>query len=348
MRVEDRRCDTLPGVTLPPASLRPLRLGSVVVDPPLLLAPMAGHTNHAFRRLCREEGGCGLVCSELLSARAMHYKSSRSRTLDLLDWTPEEHPLAVQLFGSDPREMAEAARMVASTGASVVDVNMGCWVPKVARKGGGAGLLRDVDAARAVVQAVVQAVDIPVTVKVRLGWEAGERTAVAFARAAASCGVAGLTVHGRTAAQGFEGDADWGGIAEVVEAVPGLPVIGNGDVASPADARRLLERTGCAGVMIGRAALGAPWIFRHVEHGLRTGEDLPEPDLAARARVALRHARLALGTSRLPEAQVVQELRGQLSRYRLDAPGQTVVRNALVRAASAQALEEFLESLAGS
>lgn len=329
-------------MTLAPPRLRPVRLGSVVVDPPLLLAPMAGQTNHAFRRLVREIGGCGLVCSELISSNALQHRSSNARSRELFNWTPEESPVAVQLFGGDPAVMAEAARVVTDLGADVVDINMGCWVPKVAKKGGGAGLLRDVCTARAVVEAVVKAVSVPVTVKVRVGWDHGERTAAPFARAAAEVGVAAVAVHGRTAAQGFSGQADWDAIAEVVQAVPGLPVFGNGDVFSGADARRMLEHTGCAGVMIGRGALGAPWIFRAVEHELRTGEALAEPTLAERAQVALRHARLTLETTKLVERQALLELRGQLCRYRLDAPGETAVRDALVRVETAEDLERLL------
>ncbi len=327
--------------------LNPVHLGDLAIDPPLLLAPMAGYTNHAFRLLCRQEGGCGLTFSELVSARALRFRSSRSRTLDLLDWRPEEGPVAVQLFGSEPVELAEAARVVVEAGARVVDLNMGCWVPKVARQGGGAALLRDPEKAREVMRAVVEGLPVPVTVKLRAGWGDGEATAERIARAAAECGVAAVTVHGRTASEGFAGPADWEAIARVVRAVPGLPVIGNGDVGNAAQARQMMQQTGCAGVMIGRAALGAPWLFRQVEHELRTGQPLPPPDRAGRAAVAWRHARLTLATTRLPAAQAVQELRGQLSRYQLDLPGQSCVRDALVRARSLEDLQVLLEPLAG-
>lgn len=322
--------------------LAPVRVGPLTLDPPLALAPMAGQTNHAFRMLVREQGGCGLVCSELISSNALQHRSSDRRSRELFNWTSAESPVAVQLFGGDPAVMAEAARVVADLGADVVDINMGCWVPKVAKKGGGAGLLRDVCTARAVVEAVVKAVSVPVTVKVRVGWDHGERTAAPFAKAAAEVGVAAVAVHGRTAAQGFTGQADWDAIAEVVQAVPGLPVFGNGDVFSAADARRMLAQTGCAGVMIGRAALGAPWIFRHIEHELRTGEALPEPTREERRAVALRHALLTLETSLLVEKQALLELRGQLCRYRLDDPGSTEVRDALVRVSSRADLERIL------
>lgn len=331
-----------------PPLLHPLRLGGVPVDPPLLLAPMAGQTNHAFRRICREQGGLGLASSELLSARALQFLSSRSRTLDLFDWTPEEGPVAVQIFGADPQEMAEAARRVVEAGAALVDLNMGCWVPKVARQGGGAGLMRDPARAARVLQAVVEAVEVPVTVKVRAGWDARTGSAVEIARLAADCGVAAVTVHARHAVQGFSGRADWQAITEVVRAIPSVPVIGNGDVTCPAEARGMLLQTGCAGLMIGRAALGSPWIFRQIEHELRTGEPLPGPGLAERAAVALQQARCLLATTRMPARRAIRELRGQLLHYSLDLPGQTRVREALVRVETPEELDALLAPLTTS
>ena len=325
--------------------LRPLRLGALTWATPLLLAPMAGQTNHAFRQVCREQGGLGLVASELVSARALKFLSSRSRTLELFDWRPEEGPVAVQIFGAEPEEMADAARTVVQAGAAVVDVNMGCWVPKVARQGGGAGLLRAPERVAEVLRAVVEAVGVPVTVKIRAGWDAGSVSAVEIARLAAACGVAGVTVHARHAVQGMSGRADWQVITRVVQAVPGVPVIGNGDVTSPADARRMLAETGCAGVMIGRAALGSPWIFRRVEHELRTGAPLPEPDRSERATVALDHARRMLLTTRMPVRRALRELRGQLLHYALDPSGQRGVRDALVRVETPEELMALLTPL---
>ncbi len=326
--------------------LRPLRLGALTWKTPLLLAPMAGHTNHAFRLVCREQGGLGLACSELVSARALQFLSSRSRTLDLFDWRPEEGPVAVQIFGAEPEEMADAARKVVQAGAAVVDVNMGCWVPKVARQGSGAGLLRDPERAAEILQAVVEAVEVPVTAKLRSGWDAGSDSAVEIAHLAAACGVAAVTVHARHAVQGFSGAADWRAITEVVRAVPEVPVIGNGDVTSPTDARRMLVETGCAGVMIGRAALGSPWIFRQVEHELRTGDPLPEPERTERAKVALQHAQRLLATTRMPAKRAIRELRGQLLHYALDLPGQTCMRDALVRVDTPEELMALLTPLA--
>ena len=311
--------------------IAPLRIAHLTLDPPLTLAPMAGHTNHAFRRLVRELGGCGLVCTELISSNALQCKGSREKTLSMFDWSADETPFAVQLFGNDPAHMAEAAKIVVDNGATLIDINMGCWVPKVAKKGGGAALLRDVCAAQGVVAAVVDAVDVPVTVKVRSGFKEGETTAIGFARAAEAVGAAAIAVHARYASQGFGGTADWSIIREVKETVQAMPVIGNGDVFNADDARRMLDDTGCDAVMIGRAVLGQPWIFRQIAHELATGERPPEPTRAERAAIALRHAHLTLETTNLPARVAVRELRGQLSKYALDQPGEKHIRNQLVR-----------------
>ena len=321
-------------------SLKPLRIGPITIDTPLTLAPMAGHSNYALRHLCRELGGCGLVCTELISSSIV--KNSRARALQRFDWRASESPVAAQLFGVEPAIVAEAARVVVDHGADIVDINMGCWVPKIAKKGGGAALLRDVKKATAVVEAVVKAVDAPVTVKVRSGFEDGVVTAVPFAVAAENVGARAVAVHARFAGQGHGGEADWDVIARVKDAVSEMPIIGNGDVHSGADALRMLESTGCDGVMVGRAALGRPWLFHHIEHFLATGIELPEPSRAQRATIALRHAQLTLETTRLPERVAVLELRGQISKYKLDRPGSARVRNRLVRIESHRDLESIL------
>ncbi|NWG17972.1 MAG: tRNA dihydrouridine synthase DusB [Chloroflexi bacterium] len=327
-----------------PVSLQPLSIGGISVNPPLTLAPMAGHTNHAFRTLCRDLGGCGLVCSELISGEILT-NSGVKHSQHLLDWTPDERPFAVQLFGSDPAAMALAARIVADNGAPIVDINMGCWVPKVAKKGGGAALLKDVCTAARVVEAVARAVDVPVTVKVRSGWTPGEPTAIPFARAAEQAGAQAIAVHARFARQGFQGEADWD-IIRQIKALVNIPVIGNGDVTSARDAARLLALTGCDGVMIGRAALGQPWIFHQIEHELRTGEMLPAPTRAERAAIALEHARRTLMNAGSHETVVVRELRGQLSKYQLDEPGSALVRSQLVRVETGDDIERILLPLA--
>ncbi|MHB8625378.1 MAG: tRNA dihydrouridine synthase DusB [Aggregatilineales bacterium] len=316
--------------------LKPIRIGTITIDPPLTLAPMAGQTNHPFRVLCREKGECGLVCTELLSSTAMHYKSQK--TLQMFDWSAAESPFAVQLFGGDPAVMADAARLVVDQGADIVDINMGCWVPKVAKTGAGAALLRDVCTATRVVEAVVNAVSVPVTVKVRSGWDAQNLTAVEFARAAEQVGVSAIAVHARTAAQGFSGEPDWGMIRRVKEAIK-IPVLGNGDVRTPEDAARMFTETGCDGVMIGRAALGNPWIFRQVAHYLSTGEKLSRPSAKELAATALRHAQITLETTKFPERTAILELRGQLTKYHLGTPDAAALRNALVHAESMADIE---------
>jgi tRNA-dihydrouridine synthase B len=325
--------------------LQPLRIGDILIDPPLTLAPMAGQTNHAFRVLCRETGDCGLVCTELISSHALQFKSSRKRTLQMFDWRESESPFAVQLFGSDPRIMAEAARLVVDHGADIVDINMGCWVPKIAKGGAGAALLKDVCSAAAVVEAVVAAVDVPVTVKIRSGWEPQNPTAIPFARAAEQAGVRAIAVHARFARQGFTGSADWDFIRRVKETVRDTPVIGNGDVFGAQDAITMLRQTGCDGVMIGRGALGNPWIFQRIAHEIRTGEPLPEPTLRQRGQMALRQARLTLETTRLPQIQAIRELRGQLIKYTHGLPHATRFRDGIVSAESLGEIEAALAPL---
>ena len=327
--------------------LQPIQIGDVKIDNRLWLAPMAGQTNYAFRRLAREYGDCGLVCQELISSDAMRQQEARERALLKFDWVPgEESPVAVQLFGADPAQMAEAARVIADHGADIIDINMGCWVPKVAKTGGGAKLLKDVCSAAAVVDAVVRAVDIPVTVKIRAGWERSKPTAVPFARAAEDAGVAAITVHWRFATQGFAPlEPRWEVIGEVKAAVREIPVFGNGDVHTGADAARMVAQTGCDGVMIGRAALGSPWVFRHMAHELRTGTRLPKPDYAERAQAAVQQARLTMATTARDEMDQIRMLRRQLVRYCKGVPHAARLRERVVQANSLDELEDALAPL---
>jgi len=300
-------------------ALRPFRIGDILVDPPLLLAPMAGHTNVAFRTLVRELGSCGLVCSELISSHVLTTNPQSRKTRDLFDWSDREWPFAVQLFGADPAEMAHAARVVESAGAPIVDINMGCWVPKVAKKGCGAALLDNLPLATEVVQAVVEAVQVPVTVKVRAGFVPGQPTAVDFACGAAKAGAKLVTVHGRYAKQGFKGESDHTIAARVKEAVGDrMLVVANGDILDPHSAREIVEQTNCDGLMVGREALRRPWIFAQLAHTL-CGH--PPPNERHRPlSIARRQVELTEKWVKKPEKIVVRELRGQLLPYRLGAP----------------------------
>lgn len=329
--------------------LHPLQLGSVQLQNRLFLAPMAGQTNYAFRKLSREYGDCGMVCTELISSEAMKQARAWRRAQLKFDWVPEEEaPVGVQLFGADPQQMAEAAKVVADYGASIVDINMGCWVPKVAKTGGGAKLLKDVCSAAAVVEAVVNAVDIPVTVKIRAGWEQSKPTAVPFAKAAENAGVAAIAVHWRFATQGFAAlEPAWHVIGEVKDAVRHLPVIGNGDVHTTADAARMVAQTGCDGVMIGRAALGAPWLFRQIAHELRTGEALPPPRFEERAWAAVRQARITMETTPREYKDQIRILRNQIIRYCKGIPYATRIREAVVQSQTLEEIEAALAPLLG-
>ncbi len=326
--------------------LAPYKIGEIPIDPPLLLAPMAGHTNQAFREIVREMGDCGLVTTEVLSSTLLNNKGTRKKSLEKFPWDAAgEFPMSVQLFGSEPEQVAEAARIVVDHGAPIVDINMGCWVPKIAKKGGGAALLRDVCTATAVVEAVVNAVDVPVTVKVRSGYEDGIVTAIPFAQAAERVGAKAIAVHARFAGQGHQGDVDWDVIRNVKNTVENLPVIGNGEIKSAQDAQRMMQATGCDGVMIGRAALGRPWIFHQIAHYLRTGEQLPDPPRHERARIALRYAELNAQYSVLPEEMFVLQMRKQLSKYALDEPGTVAIRNQLVRVETMRDIEAVLRPI---
>lgn len=322
--------------------LKPITIGDITIDIPLTLAPMAGQTNHAFRSLCRSFGGVGLVCTEVLSSVPLLTAGGLRHSERLFDFQPSEWPIAVQLYGAEAHVVAEGARIMVDYGARLIDINMGCWVPKVVKKGGGAALLRDVCTATAVVEAVVKAVNVPVTVKVRAGFDDGVVSAIPFARAAEQVGAKAIAVHARFAKQGFTGHADWDVIRQVKEVVTSIPVIGNGDVTNAADARRMLEQTGCDGVMIGRAALGNPWIFSQIHHELTTGEPAPQPTPYERAEACLRQAILTLETSKLKERQVLLELRGQLAKYADGIPNSGDLRAAIVRAESLADIERAL------
>jgi nifR3 family TIM-barrel protein len=265
----------------------PLYIGGVELSSRFTLAPLAGYTNLPFRLSIRDVGGCGLATTDLVNARAI-LEGSR-RTHELLATTPEDRPLAIQIYGSGA-EMARGAQWLEEFGATVVDINMGCPVRKVVKGGGGSAMMCDTSGATVeLVRKVVEAVKLPVTVKMRLGWDAENLSAPLFARAFEQAGVAAVTIHGRTRAQGFSGKVDLEGIRRVVEAVERIPVIGNGDVRTIADAERMLKLTGCAGIAIGRGALANPWMFRQLNNWLFAGEPGPRGTYEERLRFMETH-----------------------------------------------------------
>jgi tRNA-dihydrouridine synthase B len=262
-----------------------MRIGTHVLNSALFVAPMAGVTDRPFRKLCKRFGA-GLAPSEMMSSNPALRATPESRRR--ADHRGEAAPIAVQIAGGDPATMADAARENVDRGAQIIDINMGCPAKKVCNRAAGSALLRDEGLVGEILDAVVQAVDVPVTLKIRTGWDTSNRNAVRVARIAESAGIRLLAIHGRTRACGFGGNAEYDTI-RAVKAATGLPVIANGDIASPEDAKRVLDYTGADGVMIGRAAQGAPWLFRDVGHYLVTGRRLPAPTLAEIRAVLLEH-----------------------------------------------------------
>lgn len=263
----------------------PFSIGSIRLANATILAPLAGITNLPMR-LMAKEGGAGLVCSEMISANGLVHRSVK--TAAMLRSAPAERPLSIQIFGADPAVMAEAARMVADAGADILDINFGCSVRKVVKTGAGVALMRDRQRAEAVLEAVRRAVTMPLTLKMRSGWTASGEQALETAAVAENCGVDALIVHPRTAGQGFSGRADWPLIGRVRQRVR-IPVIGNGDIVAPEDALRMRRQTGCAAVMVGRAAVGNPWIFGQIEALWTTGA-YREATPAERRRAMRRYA----------------------------------------------------------
>lgn len=280
---------TTPAIPSPPKQYaEPLQIGSVALTTRFTLAPLAGYTNYPFRRSIREIGGAGLCTTDLVNARAILEKSKK--TLELLVTGPDDRPLSVQIFGSNPTEMADSARWLEDYGATVIDINMGCPVRKVVKTGGGSAMMCDTTGTTVrLVETVVQATRLPVTVKMRLGWDDRSHSAPFFAREFEKVGVAAVTVHGRTREQGFSGGVNHDGIRAVVEAVERIPVFGNGDVNNIADAAKMIAETGCHGLAIGRGALANPWFFRQLDQWIRTGDPGPRAGYLDRLDFMTRH-----------------------------------------------------------
>lgn len=315
------------------------KIGPIQLSGPAVLAPMAGVCNLAFRLLCKEQGAA-LVCSEFVSAKALVMGNEKSRQMLAVD--PRERPVSIQIFGNNPEDVHRAAAAVEEAGADIVDFNMGCPVPKVIKAEAGAALMRKPEKAQAIIEAMVKAVSIPVTVKMRAGWDERSIDAVDLARRFEDVGVAAIAVHGRTRDQFRSGMANWDIIARVKEAVQ-IPVFGNGDVTTPELAEKMLRHTGCDGVMIGRGALGNPWIFGRVHQYLRTGVVPPEPTLAERVAMAKRHLRLLAELK--GEHTAVREMRRHAPSYFKGFKGAAAFRAAVVRCESLEEYDVAFEAL---
>lgn len=318
-----------------------LKIGSVTLDNNVILAPMAGVTDLPFRLLCREQGA-GLVCMEMVSAKAIYYRNKN--TDNLLAIHPEETPASLQLFGSDPEILAEMAKRIEDRPFSILDFNMGCPVPKVVNNKEGSALMKDPALVRRILTAMVKAVKKPVTVKIRKGFDEAHCNAVEIARIAEDCGVAAVAVHARTREQYYSGQADWEVIAQVKEAVD-IPVIGNGDIDDPHSALRMIEQTGCDGVMIGRAAQGNPWIFREVIQFLEDGTIPAPPDLREKREMVLRHARLQLEYK--GEYTAVREMRKHLAWYTVGMPHSAKFRQMINALDSMEQLVRSVDTIFG-
>lgn len=314
-----------------------MQIGEIKLAAPLALAPMAGITDLPFRLICRRLG-CGMTVSEMVSAKGLLYKNVK--TTEMLRIDDGERPTAIQLFGSVPEELAEAARMVEAGGADMIDFNMGCPVPKIVNNGEGSALMKQPQLAHDILAAMVKAVKIPVTVKFRAGWDDSSRNAVEIAKAVEAAGVSAVAVHGRTRQQFYEGKADWGIIAEVKQAVK-VPVFGNGDIFTVEDGLRMLAETGVDGLMIGRGADGNPWIFRELAAVLRGEERPAAPSLQERLAQAAEHLDMLIDYK--GEHISVKEMRRHISAYLKGLPHAAEFRG---RFHKVDTREQFMELLA--
>lgn len=297
-----------------------LKIGNVELENNLILAPMAGVTDQSFRLLCREQG-CGLLYTEMVSAKAILYKNRNTK--ELLEVREGERPIAVQLFGSDPDIVGAMAHQIEDGPYDIIDINMGCPVPKIVNNGEGSALMKNPKLVEQILTSMVKNVKKPVTVKFRKGFHDDCINAVEIAKIAESCGVSAVAVHGRTREQFYSGKADWDIIRQVKEAVR-IPVIGNGDIFKPEDAKRMLDETGCDGLMMARGARGNPWLFSRTNHYLDTGELLPEPDAAEVTRMILRHAKLQVELK--GEYIGMKEMRKHIAWYTCGLPHSAAIR----------------------
>lgn len=319
--------------------IQTLKIGDVSLKNNLILAPMAGVTDLPFRLLCKEQGA-GLLCMEMVSAKAIYFNNKNTEELLTID--DREPPVSLQLFGSDPDIISEMAKKIENRPFSILDINMGCPVPKVAGNGEGSALMKNPKLVEEIVSKTAKAIKKPVTVKIRKGFDDEHINAVEIAKIAESAGAAAVAVHGRTREQYYSGKADWDIIRQVKEAVK-IPVIGNGDVTSPEAARQLMETTGCDGIMIGRGAQGNPWIFRQILHWMETGEEEPKPDLEEVKAMILRHARMLVEYKGAYTG--IREMRKHVAWYTAGYPNSAKLRARVNEIESLEALEHLIQGL---
>ena len=314
------------------------KIGNIELNGWACLAPMAGVSDLAYRVIAKKMGA-SLTTAEMVSAKGLYYRNEKTKEMLKID--SDEHPVALQLFGSDPDIMAWGAKIMEQAGPDFIDINMGCPMQKVVKNGDGSALMKNIPLAAAVIRAMVKAVHTPVTVKMRLGWSRDTLNAVELAQAAEEAGAAAITVHGRTREDFYTGKADWKEIQKVVDAVK-IPVIGNGDVTDGKSAKDLMEETGCAAVAIGRAAWGNPWIFREVNTYLETGEIIPPPSWEMRLQMARRHLHgLCLEKG---EYAAVREMRAHASRYFHGLPKATALRQEIMKETTEKGFNDVLDS----